>query len=116
MPTVYGFPRRSRLVHTFSGISADLRLLEPRVPPWQPARQQLRHHGLLHDLELVDDRLRLLDGLVHRRQDGGDLPLLAERREGPDRTKLSSGLMCTLGVVPDIRDATSRRCSSELKS
>ena len=48
------------------------------VAAGEAAGQQLGHHGLLHDLELVDDRLRRLDGLVHRRQNRRDLPLLGE--------------------------------------
>ena len=60
----------------------DLGRLEPRVPPRQAAREQLGHHGLLHDLELVDDRLRGLDGVVHGGEDGSDLPLFAKGRHG----------------------------------
>ena len=58
----------------------DLGHLEFRVPTGEPAGQQLGHHRLLHDLELIDDRLSGLDGLVHGGEDGSDLPLLAQRR------------------------------------
>ena len=58
---------------------ANLRLLEPRVPPRQTPREQLLHQAALDDLHLVDDRLGLLDGVVHRGKNGGDLVLLRNR-------------------------------------
>ena len=43
----------------------NLRLLEPRVPSWQAPGKQLLHQAALDNLHLVDDRLGLLDGIVH---------------------------------------------------
>jgi hypothetical protein len=47
------------------------------MPAGKPSRQQLGHHRLLNDLELVDGRLGGLDGVVHGGEDGGDFALLA---------------------------------------
>ena len=55
-------------------------LFEVLVAAGEALGEQLGHHGLLHDLELVDHGLARLDGVVHRRQNGRDLPLLGEGR------------------------------------
>ena len=59
----------------------NLSLLEPRVPPRQAPSKPILHQAPLDNLHLVDDRLGLLDGIVQRRQDGGNLALLWERRQ-----------------------------------
>ena len=56
----------------------NLRLLEPRVLSRQAPREQLLHQASLDDLHLVDDRLGLLDCVVHRGEDGGNLALLGK--------------------------------------
>ncbi|KYF78322.1 hypothetical protein BE20_18145 [Sorangium cellulosum] len=44
----------------------------------KPSRQQLGHHRLLDDLQLFDDHMGGVDGVVHGREDGSDLSLLTE--------------------------------------
>ena len=61
-----------------SGISPISVCLNRGVPPRQAPREQLLHQAALDDLNLVDDRLSLLDGVVHRGEDGGNLVLLGK--------------------------------------
>ena len=51
------------------------------MPPRQAPRKQLLHQAALDDLRLIDDRLGLLDGVVHRGEDGGNLALLGKGRK-----------------------------------
>ena len=79
--TIRNIPTQRAKLHNLP-ISWDLpnlRLLESRVPARQAPREQLLHQAALDDLHLVDDRLGLLDGVVHRGEDGGNLALLGKR-------------------------------------
>jgi hypothetical protein len=66
---------------------ANFGLFEILVSAGETTGEQLGHQGLLHDLELVDHGPARLDGVVHRRQDGRDLPLLGEGRANQVKVK-----------------------------
>ena len=52
------------------------------MPPGQASREQFLHQAALDDLHLVDGRLGLLDSVVHRGENGGNLALHSEGRKG----------------------------------
>jgi hypothetical protein len=60
-------------------VDARMRCVTDRPTGWRNTSQKLGHYRLFDDLDLIEDCLCVLDGVVHRGQDGGDLPLLAKR-------------------------------------